>query len=168
MKKFIIFTQKYRIHLLCILTIICFIIALKQFNYFTNTRPAYYLNKNTHKILKTRIKNKPIEMESAIQTYIREYLAGSIDYNTKIPFTSDTILLSISHDQNHSVLILNWNAYFYKALEQENIDEEIELLLKSIKKNFSINKVFFLVEGSKITWNWKGKNLNDAIDLSVI
>ncbi len=113
-------------------------------------KEVYYLHKDSFVILKNKIRVKRIGSESVIQGFLRNYLAGSTDYKAKIPFTYETLLLSASHDKDKKILVLNWNSYFYKALEKDIVEEEIKLLLFSLKRNFNISTVFFLVEGAPI------------------
>ena len=145
----------------------CFI-ALAWGKYLFETKTVYYINKDKGTIYSERIDVRNVGIESDIQSFLRSYLVGSQNYKTKIPFTYETRLISASHDKNENTLILNWNSYFYRALEQKNIDKDIEVLLKSLKKNFSIDKVYFLVEGSKLVVDWQNKSLGDGIELNKI
>ncbi len=136
--------------------------------YLFETKTVYYINKDKGAIYSERIKIRTVSVESNIQSFLRTYLAGSQNYKTKIPFTYETRLISASHDKDEKTLILNWNSYFYRALEQKDVDKDIEVLLKSLKKNFSIDKVYFLVEGSELVVAWQNKSLGDGIELNKI
>lgn len=162
------FIEKYiKIILKSCLVVLCFVM-LSWGKYLFETKPVYYINKDQGIICSERIKMHTIGVESEIQAFLRTYLAGSQHYKTKIPFTYETRLISASHDKDQKTLILNWNSYFYRALEQKNIDKDIEVLLKSLKKNFSIDRVYFLVEGSKLVVDWENKSLGDGIELNKI
>lgn len=144
---------------------IVFTIALSLQIYNWTTKKVYYLNKDTHEVIFDRIYTKRVGSESAIQSFLRRYLAGDTDYKAKMPFSYETRLLSASHNEKADVLVLNWNSYFYKALEQDTADLEIELLLLSLKQNFSISTVFFLVEDAVIHISWESLDLSQGIDL---
>ena len=147
------------------LAVLCFIL-LSWGKYLFETNSVYYINKDQGIVFSERINVHTIGIESKIQAFLRAYLAGSQDYKAKIPFTYETRLISASHDKDEKTVILNWNSYFYRALEQKNVDKDIEVLLNSLKKNFSIDKVYFLVEGSKLAVDWKNKSLGDGIALN--
>ena len=149
------------------LVILCFIV-LSWGKHLFETKTMYYINKDKGTVYSERIEVHTVGIESNIQSFLRTYLAGSQNYKTKIPFTYETRLISASHDKKEKTLILNWNSYFYRALEQENIDKDIEVLLKSLKKNFSIDKIYFLVEGSKLVVDWQNMSLGDGIELNKI
>ena len=147
------------------LVVLCFIV-FSWGKYLIQTKSVYYLNKDQGTVFSERIDVDVIGVESKMQAFLRSYLAGSQDYKAKIPFTYETRLISASHDKDEKTLILNWNSYFYRALEQKGVDKDIEILLKSLEKNFSIDKTYFLVEGSKLTVDWKNKSLGDGIALN--
>ena len=163
-----IFIKKHiKIILKSCLVVACFIIFAWG-KYFFETRDVYYVNKDQGTIYSERIEVHTVGIESDIQSFLRSYLAGSQNYKTKIPFTYETRLISASHDRDEKTLVLNWNSYFYRALEQKNVDKDIEVLLKSLKKNFAIDKVYFLVEGSKLVIDWQGNSLGNGIELNKI
>ena len=149
------------------LVVVCFILLLWG-KYLLETKPVYYINKDQGFIFSERIEVRTIGIESKIQAFLRAYLAGSQNYKAKIPFTYETRLISASHDKDKKTLVLNWNSYFYRALEQKNVDKDIEILLNSLKKNFSIDKVYFLVEGARLVVDWQNKSLGDGIELNEI
>ena len=167
-KKFYNFVKTHiKMILKSCLVVLC-IIALFWGKYLFETKPVYYIDKDQGTVFSERIEVRTIGIESKVQAFLRVYLAGSKNYKAKIPFTYETRLISTSHDKDEKILILNWNSYFYRALEQKNIDKDVEVLLKSLKKNFSIDKVYFLVEGSKLVVDWQNKSLGDGIELNKI
>ena len=160
------FAKKHRKIILRTCLVLVFFIIFSWGKYLFETKSVYYLNKDQGTVFSERINVDIIGIESDIQSFLRSYLAGSQDYQAKIPFTYETRLISASHDKDEKTLILNWNSYFYRALEQKNVDKDIEVLLNSLEKNFSIDKVYFLVEGSKLAVDWKNKSLGDGITLN--
>ena len=160
------FAKKHRKIILRTCLVLVFFIIFSWGKYLFETKSVYYLNKDQGTVFSERINVDIIGIESDIQSFLRSYLAGSQDYKAKIPFTYETRLISASHDKDEKTLILNWNSYFYRALEQKNVDKDIEVLLNSLEKNFSIDKVYFLVEGSKLAVDWKNKSLGDGIALN--
>ncbi len=160
------FAKKHRKIILRTCLVLVFFIIFSWGKYLFETKSVYYLNKDQGTVFSERINVDIIGIESDIQSFLRSYLAGSQDYKAKIPFTYETRLISASHDKDEKTLILNWNSYFYRALEQKNVDKDIEVLLNSLEKNFSIDKVYFLVEGSKLAVDWKNKSLGDGITLN--
>ena len=160
------FAKKHRKIILRTCLVLVFFIIFSWGKYLFETKSVYYINKDQGLVFSERINVDIIGIESDIQSFLRSYLAGSQDYKAKIPFTYETRLISASHDKDEKTLILNWNSYFYRALEQKNVDKDIEVLLNSLEKNFSIDKVYFLVEGSKLAVDWKNKSLGDGITLN--
>ncbi|MGL5955320.1 MAG: GerMN domain-containing protein [Brevinema sp.] len=163
-----IYPVAHKKSILLVITGIIVIISLLITWYLFSTKSVYYINKDNHTLIYDRIVSKPLKTESPIQAFLRTYLSGASDYKAKIPFTYETRLLTISHDQQENVLILNWNAYFYKALEQDTAEQEITLLLCSLKKNFPLRTVFFLVEGSPLIWSWKNDDLGSGIEMNKV
>lgn len=146
---------------------LCVILAVSIHRQFT-TKVAYYLHKDTGVTLKERIKVNKIGFESDIQSFMRSYLSGSKNYNVKIPFTYNVRVIGINHSQNNKVLVLNWNSYFYKVLEDKQSEKEIELLLLTLKNNFNVDIVYFLVEGAGILVKLEKLDLGMGIELNKI
>ncbi|MDK2819174.1 MAG: GerMN domain-containing protein [Spirochaetota bacterium] len=159
--------QYIKIILICCFVFL-FITIFSLVKYFSGIANVYYIEKDKGIVFSEKIFVYTIGLESDIQSFLRAYLTGSQNYKAKIPFTYETRLISVSHDKNKKILILNWNSYFYRALEQKDSDREIKILLKSLKHNFSIDKVYFLVEGSKLAIELQDNILGDGIELNQI
>ncbi|MGL4677160.1 MAG: GerMN domain-containing protein [Brevinema sp.] len=162
------FTNQHKKNIRLVIIGSIIVLSLSITKYIFSTKNVYYLNKDSHRLIHNRIVSKALGSESSIQAFLRHYLSGSSDYKAKIPFTHETRLLTVSHDRQEKVLILNWNSYFYKVLEQDTAEQEITLLLFSLKKNFSIETVLFLVEGSPLIWNWKNHDLGNGISINEV
>ncbi len=130
-----------------------------------NTQRSYYLNKDTGMVITSLLPKKSIDTESSLQTYIRRYLAGSPDYRIKLPFALDVELINANHDDGKNILILNWNTAFYKFLESDTAEREINLLLSSIKRNARVKEVYFLVNGESVEFTGDSYDLSGVINM---
>lgn len=143
---------------------IALLILVQQSVSFFTTREVYYIYKDYQEVFVERIPVKRISTESDLQAFVRSYFVGSHEYQAKLPFTHETQILSISHDIQRKILVLNWNSYIYKALEQSGADLDVQLFLKSLKKNYQVEKVYFLVEGAPLVWDRMDMSVGIAMD----
>ncbi|MGL4388328.1 MAG: GerMN domain-containing protein [Brevinema sp.] len=131
-------------------------------------KKVYYLDKDNRKLIVERKLIKNIKPYTKIQNLLRKYLDGSIEYRARLPFMGVTQLININHDQNTRTLVLNWDSYFTVVMEDEYFDMDVYYLLKTIKKNTNINKVYFLIKSHQIPIFWKASNLSSGILLKEI
>jgi len=160
---------QYKLIIIYVAIIIVLFLSIKHIFYLLTTDVFYYQHKDfPNEIIQERRQIKKIENESYTQAMIRIYLSGSIYYTGKMPFSYDIKVISISHGRDNKILILNWNNYFLRDINQRIVTRDIELLLKTIKRNSNIGKVYFLIENNKFPILWKGKKLEYGILLKEI
>ncbi|SFB68063.1 hypothetical protein SAMN02745150_00139 [Brevinema andersonii] len=129
------------------------------------TNTFYYQNKNNSKFLHERRRIKPLQFESPLQALVRLYISGGLNYDAKIPFSSESQILGIYHDSQMKNLVLDWNSFFVRDLQNDNIDTDMKLLFKTLKENTSVEMVYFLVEGGLNGLYWNDMLLDKGINL---
>lgn len=132
---------------------------------FATTDIFYYQNKNNRKFLHERRRIKPLQFESPLQALVRLYISGGLNYNAKIPFSAESQILGIYHDSQMKNLVLDWNGFFVRDLQNDDIDTDMNLLFKTLKENTSVEMVYFLVEGGLNELYWNDMLLDKGISL---
>lgn len=155
--------KKYQKEFKYLLFFIIIVLCISYFFIFMLSKTFYYMDKDTFKQISEQryiIKGK---QETFLQALLRTYLDGSNTYIGKIPFMHDSSLLSISHDRNKKILVLNWDPNFVKVSEQPLFEKDITYLLKTIKKNTTIQKVYFVINNNVLSIPWKNQDLSSGI-----
>ena len=158
--------SQYPITALIIIGVVLLYTGGKQLNYYLNSDVFYYADKDKSTEFTETQRIKKVSNESSLQASISQYLKGSYNYKGKIPFIPFTQIIDISHNAAEGIVILNWNSYFYKALESPTIEQDIKLLLKTMAKNYPVETVYFFVEGVNLNnVFWMDLNLGQGLDL---
>ncbi|MGL5721750.1 MAG: hypothetical protein ACRCY4_05055 [Brevinema sp.] len=145
------------------------VIATYTSVFFLTTKPFYYGDRlNDGKIIVERMKVSSFDSESELQAYVRQYLIGNANYQIKLPYNSAGRIMGIYHDTSTENLVINWNPEFYVSWEEGLNMEDTLLFFYSIKKNFPVKTIRYLIDGRSIPITWEEQRLDEGINLDTV
>lgn len=118
------------------------------------TRAFYYQNQFQSGIITDRRRIKTIPPESSLQAYVRMYFSGGQGYQARLPYEGRQRILGIYHDAAKDTLVINWAEGFASSWQEGTLKQDTKLFFRSLKKNFPIKNVRFLVEGRPAGLKW--------------
>lgn len=127
------------------------------------TRVFYYQNQFQSGIITDRRRIKTIPPESSLQAYVRMYFSGGQVYQARLPYEGRQRILGIYHDAAKDTLVIDWAAGFASSWQDDTLKEDTELFFQSLKKNFPIKNVRFLVEGRPAGLKWNEYSFDTGV-----
>ncbi|MGL5254946.1 MAG: hypothetical protein ACRC9L_08145 [Brevinema sp.] len=137
--------------------------------HFWATKPFYYGDRlNSNRIITERMSLRLFSSESDLQAYIRQYFLGNDNYQIRLPYNSVGRMIGIYHDTPKETLIINWNSEFYLSWQEGVPTRDTQLFFYSIKRNFPVKTIRYLIDGRSIPILWEEQRLDLGVNIESI
>lgn len=141
--------------------LILFVMLFIIYYSFTSNK-FVYIDRNRD-LVYTESRHIPILfLEKKLVYLVRNYLAGSLDYKGRVPFSEKSVLKHISYNKHTKDLVLDWDMFFYKHMLDSQGQSDMEVFLETIKLNTDVKMIYFLIEGKQIPIFYNNLSLSEG------